>query len=113
MKKDSFLFTNFLGAVKDSLIKEGYTARQTNHLLVASLMEIVNDIVHENGDIDHYVLKPAYRFLINIHREENRAMESNAYLPLIQEKMAGNDYLVSFLEKELSSIEANESKEEI
>ena len=112
MTKDSFLFTNFLGAIKDSLIKEGYTPKQTNHLLVAHLMEIVNDVVHENHDIDHYVMKPVYRFIINIHREENRKMESIAYLPQIQEKMAGNDYLVSYLEQELSSIETNESKEE-
>ena len=71
MKKDSFLFTNFIGAMKDSLVNEGYTSAQTNHLIIASLMEIVNDIIHEDNKIDHYSLKPVYRFLLNIQREEN------------------------------------------
>jgi hypothetical protein len=112
MNKNSFLFTNFLGAIKDSLVKEGYSAKQTNHLLVANLMEIVNDTVHENGDIDHYVLKPVYRFLLNLQREENKRLQPEAYLAPVQQKMAANDYFISFLEKELSAIEANESKEE-
>ena len=112
MKKDSFLFTNFLGAVKDSLVNEGYTPGQTNHLIVASLMEVINDIVHENQDIDHYVLKPVYRFLINIHQEENRGMESAAYLPQIRQKIAENEYLIKFLQKELTLIESNDTKEE-
>ena len=112
MNKDSFLFTNFIGAIKDSLINEGYSARQTNHLLVASLMEIINDIVHENNDIDHYTVKPVYRFLLNLQQEENQKLQSESYLPQIQKKMAANDYFISFIEKELSAIEANESKEE-
>ena len=113
MKKDSFMFTNFIGAIKDSLVNEGYSSRQTNHLLVASLMEIVNDIVHENNGIDHYTLKPVYRFLLNLQQEENKMLQSEAYLPQVQQKMASNDYFISFLNKELSAIEANESKEDI
>ena len=112
MKKDSFLFTNFIGAIKDSLVNEGYTPAQTNHLIVASLMEIVNDVIHEDNKIDHYSLKPVYRFLLSIQQEENRRLQPEAYLPPIQKKMAENDYLISFLEKELSTIESNESKED-
>lgn len=112
MKKDSFLFTNFIGAMKDSLVNEGYTPAQTNHLIVASLMEIVNDIIHEDNKIDHYSLKPVYRFLLSIQQEENRRLQPEAYLPPIQKKMAENDYLISFLEKELSTIESNEGKED-
>lgn len=109
--KNGPIFVNFLGAIKDSLVQEGYSAEQVRHLLVANLMEIVNDTVHEDGKIDHYVLKPVYRFLINIQREENQSMKSEAYLPQIQKKMADNDYLIRFLESELSAIEQNEEEQ--
>jgi len=108
--KNGPIFVNFLGAIKDSLIQEGYSAEQVRHLLVANLMEIVNDTVHENGKVDHYVMKPVYRFLINIQKEETRAMRSEAYLPQIQKKMADNEYLIQFLESELSTIEKNEEE---
>ena len=106
--KDTTLFVNFLGAIKESLVHEGYTAQQANHLLVAHLMEIVQDTVHENGKIDYYTVKPVYRFLINLQKEENTSLQEESYLPQIQQKMAANDYLIQFLEKELSSIEDNE-----
>lgn len=111
MSKDSFLFTSFLGAIKDSLTQEGYTAQQANHLLVAHLMEIVNDTVHENGSIDHYVLTPVYRFLVNLQTEENRSLQEEAYLPQVQQKMAANEYFINFLSKELAAIKSNQKEE--
>ena len=108
--KDSFLFASFLGAIKDSLVKEGYSPQQTDHLLVAYLAEMIQDTVCENGKLNHYTMKPVYRMLINLYREENTSLQEAAYLPQVQQKMAENDYFIRFLEKELSSIEGNEEE---
>ena len=105
--KNSFMFTNFLGAITDSLTKEGYSPKQIRHLIVASLMEIVNEQIKEDGQLDHYALKPVYRFLINLYQEENEKMHADAYIPKIQEKMASNNYMISFLSHELELLERN------
>ena len=41
--KESGILTNFLGAITDSLVKEGYSPDDVHHLIVASLMEIIED----------------------------------------------------------------------
>ena len=42
--KKSGILTNFLGAITDSLIKEGYSPADTKHIIVAALLEIVEDM---------------------------------------------------------------------
>ena len=106
--KESGILTNFLGAITDSLVKEGYSPADTRHLIVAALMEIVEDTTKkEAGGHDFYTVKPVFRFLINLYQEENRLLQGDAYVPQVQQKMKENDTLIQYFSAQLDAIEKN------
>lgn len=106
--KQSGILTNFLGAITDSLVKEGYSPAETKHLIVASLMEIIEDITRKNaGGHDFYTVKPVFRYLVSLYQEENRLLQEESYLPQIQQKMQENDRLIQYFITQLDSIEKN------
>ena len=106
--KKSGILTNFLGAVVDSLIKEGYSPADTKHLIVASAMELVEDMTKkESGGHDFYVVKPVFRYLVGLYQEENRLLQNEAYLLQIQQKMQENDTLIQYFTNQLEAIEKN------
>ena len=106
--KQSGILTNFLGAITDSLVKEGYSPAETRHLIVASLMEIIEDMTKkEDGGHNFYTVKPIFRYLINLYQEENQLLQEEAYLPQIQQKMQENDRLIQYFSGQLIAIEKN------
>ena len=106
--KKSGILTNFLGAITDSLIKEGYSPTDTKHLIVAALMEIIEDTTKkEAGGHDFYTVKPVFRFLINLYQEENRLLQKDSYLLQIQQKMQQNDIIIRYFTNQLDAIEKN------
>ena len=106
--KKSGILTNFLGAITDSLVKEGYSPADTKHLIVAALMEIVEDTTKkEAGGHDFYTVKPVFRYLVGLYQEENRLLQDESYLPQVQQKMQENDTLIQYFTNQLNSIEKN------
>ncbi len=106
--KKSGILTNFLGAITDSLVKEGYSPADTKHLIAASLMETIEDMAKKpEGGYDLYVIKPVFRFMLAICQEENRILSSDAYLPAIQQRMQQNDIISSYYKSQLEAIEKN------
>ena len=106
--KESGILTNFLGAITDSLVKEGYNPDDVRHLIVASLMEIVEDETkNADGSRNFYALKPVLRFCVNLYQEENNKMQPEAYLPAIQKKMQDNDKIVQFFMEQIQAVSHN------
>lgn len=106
--KQSGILTNFLGAIIDSLVKEGYSPADTKHLVVAAAMEMVEDMTKkETGGHDSSAVKPAFRYIVGLYQEENRILQNEAYLPQIQQKMQENDTLIQYFTNQLNSIEKN------
>lgn len=104
----SGILTNFLGAITDSLIKEGYSPADTKHIIVAALLEIVENMAKKPaGGYDFYIVKPVFRFLINLYQEENRLLQSESYLPQVQHKMQEHDTLIQYYTDQLQAIETN------
>ena len=109
--KESGILTNFLGAITDSLVKEGYSPDDVRHLIVASLMEIVDDETKKaDGSRNFYALKPVLRFCINLYQEENKKMQPEAYLPAIQKKMQDNDWLIAYFTRQVEAIAQNQEE---
>lgn len=106
--KQSGILTNFLGAITDSLVKEGYKPDDVRHLIVAALMEIIEDETkNEDGSRNFYVLKPVLRFCMNLYQEENNRMQEEAYLPAIQKKMQENDIIIKFFAEQIQAVSQN------
>ena len=100
--KESGILTNFLGTITDSLVKEGYSPADTKHLIVASLMETIEDMAKkQEGGYDLYVIKPVFRFMLAVCQEENRMLSADAYLPAVQQRMQQNDAISAYYESQL------------
>lgn len=106
--KESGILTNFLGAITDALVKEGYSPSDTKHLIVAALLEIVEDMAKKpGGGHDFYIVKPVFRFLVNLYQEENRLLQEEAYLPQIQKTMQDNDMMIQYFLSQIQAVEQN------
>lgn len=106
--KDSGILTNFLGAITDSLIKQGYSPADTKHLIVASLMEVIEDTVKKTGGgHDFYAMKPVFRFMIRFYQDENNRLQDEAYLPQVRQKMQENDTAMAYFSSQLTAVEQN------
>ena len=106
--KGTGILTNFIGAMIDSLAKQGHTPAEINHLIVASLAETIADLAKKpDGHIDLYVMKPVFRLLVTLYKEENRKLSEEGYLPPIQQKMQQNDWVIRFFEEELRNVTNN------
>lgn len=106
--KGAGILTNFIGAMIDSLSKEGHTQAEINHLVVASLAETIADMAKKpSGNMDLYVMKPIFRLLILLYKEENKALEKDSYLPPVQQKMQQNEWVIRFFEEELRNVTNN------
>ena len=102
------VLTNFTGAMIDGLSKQGYSDKDIKHLIVAALMETIENMTKKDNDgHDFYALKPVFRFFINLYQSENRRLSVDAYLPIIQKEMQQNSEVIHFFETKVNALEAN------
>jgi len=106
--KGAGILTNFIGAMIDSLAKQGHTPAEINHLVVASLAETIADLAKKpDGTMDLYVMKPVFRLLVTLYTDENRKLAEDGYLVPVQQKMQQNDRIIRFFEEELRNVTNN------
>ena len=102
------ILTNFIGAMIDGLSEKGYSDKDIKHLIVAALMETIENMTKkDNDEHDFYALKPVFRFFINLYKTENRRLSIDAYLPIIQKEIQQNAEVIHFFETKISALESN------
>lgn len=77
----------YLGMEINALTRQGYTPRQTKHLIVGQLMSAIIETiaVDEDNELDLYALMPlfvSFKFLVD---KEIKKKEPDSYIPLIKE----------------------------
>lgn len=77
----------YLGLEITALTRQGYTPRQTKHLVVGQLMSAIIETiaVDEDNELDLYALMPlfvSFKYLID---KEIKKKEPDSYIPLIEE----------------------------
>lgn len=76
----------YLGMEINALQKQGYTPRQTKHIIVGQLMEAVIETiaVDEDNELDLYALMPLFVSFKYIVDKEIKKKEPDAYIPLVK-----------------------------
>ena len=77
----------YLGMEITALTRQGYTSRQTKHIIVGQLMSAIIETiaVTDDNQLDLYALMPlfvSFKFLVD---EEIKRKEPDSYIPLIKQ----------------------------
>lgn len=100
--------TAYIGMEINALLKEGYSASKTKHLVSAQLVEMIMNTVAitEGGKLDLYALKPlfvAVKYIVDLELSKEKEDEFAA-LPQLAKDIDELSRLSSYLEKKIGRI---------